>query len=61
MKTRSWPSPQVQGRSHALPMNPRRFLPGWDLLSLSQLPEQLEEKVTGGQSFQQTEDLAQEG
>lgn len=52
--TRGW-------HSHALTRTPRRFLPGWDLLSLLQLLEQLEEKVTGRQSFQQTEVLAREG
>lgn len=37
------------------------FLGAWDLISLSQYPEQLKEKVTGRQSFQQTEVLAREG
>lgn len=40
---------------------PKNFLRAWDLLSLSQFPEQLKEKVTGRQSFQQTEVLAREG
>jgi hypothetical protein len=61
MKTWSWPGPQVGRHSQALTRNPRRFLPGWDWLSLSQLLAQPEEKVTGRQSFQQTQVLAQEG
>lgn len=39
----------------------RRTVPDWDLLYFSSLPEQLKEKLTGSQSFQQTEVLAREG